>query len=89
MLDQEKAFDRVEWNWMFKVLQAFSFGDKFIKWLKIMYENMKSSVLGIYRNIFHKFLPLVVSRYLHLPFANIDVFKSSLSNSLQVFQMSK
>ena len=44
LLDQEKAFDRVEWDWLFKVLHAFSFGEKIIKWLKIMYKNMKSSV---------------------------------------------
>ena len=45
MLDQEKAFDRVEWTWLFKVLNRFSFSENFIKWVKLMYKNMKSSVL--------------------------------------------
>ena len=35
MLDQEKAFDRVEWNWLFSTLEKFNFGDRFISWLKI------------------------------------------------------
>ena len=30
MLDQEKAFDRVEWNWLFATLQSYNFGDAFI-----------------------------------------------------------
>ena len=45
MLDQEKAFDQIEWSWLFKVLNKFSFGEKFIKWVKMMYKNMKSSIL--------------------------------------------
>ena len=45
LLDQEKAFDRVEWCWLLKVLRKFSFGENFIRWIQIMYKNMKSSVL--------------------------------------------
>ena len=44
-IDQEKAFDRVEWEWLLKVLDKFNFGDQFKKYIKIMYCNMKSSVL--------------------------------------------
>ncbi len=44
-IDQEKAFDRVEWNWLFKVLDTFNFGDKFKNYVKILYNNMKSSIL--------------------------------------------
>ena len=36
-LDFEKAFDSVEWNILFKVLQKFNFGDDFIGWIKILY----------------------------------------------------
>ena len=45
LLDQEKAFDRVEWDWLFRVLERFCFSNIFISWLKIMYKNMKSGIL--------------------------------------------
>ena len=43
-LDQEKAFDRMSHNFMFKTLKAFGFGDNFIKWVKIVYTDTKSAV---------------------------------------------
>ena len=45
LLDQEKAFDRVEWDWLFKVLHRFNFGEKFIGWFKTMYQNAKSAIM--------------------------------------------
>ena len=44
-IDQMKAFDRIEWDWLFDVLKAFNFGDKFISWIKMMYLKLKSSIL--------------------------------------------
>ncbi len=38
-LDFEKAFDSLEWNFMFKILEKFNFGNKFTKWIKILYTN--------------------------------------------------
>ena len=38
-VDFEKAFDSVEWNFMFKTLQKFKFKEKFLKWIKILYTN--------------------------------------------------
>ena len=38
-LDFQKAFDSVEWNFMFKVLKEFNFGDAFIEWLQLLYTN--------------------------------------------------
>ena len=45
LLDQEKAFDRVEWSWLLHVLSSFGFGPNFIKWISIMYKNPKSAIL--------------------------------------------
>ena len=38
-LDFEKAFDTVEWPFMFKTLEAFQFGESFINWIKTLYKN--------------------------------------------------
>ena len=44
-LDQEKAFDRIEWDWLFKVLAHFNFGETFIGHLKTLYKNAKSCII--------------------------------------------
>ena len=38
-LDQEKAFDRVNHDFMFSVLETFGFGDSFIHWIRLLYSN--------------------------------------------------
>lgn len=38
-LDFEKAFDSVEWNFLFKVLKKFNIGKNFITWANILYTN--------------------------------------------------
>ena len=43
-LDQEKAFDRVEWSFMRKTLRAMGFGDSFVSWVDLFYHNVRSSV---------------------------------------------
>ena len=45
-LDQEKAFDRVNHNFLFKTMKAFGIGDTFMKWVKMIYSNA-NSVLSI------------------------------------------
>ena len=44
-LDQEKAFDRVDWAFMFKTLGRMGFGLSFIRWVRLLYTNVRSSVL--------------------------------------------
>ncbi len=43
--DQSKAFDRVEWIWLRKVMERFKFGKKFIGWIFMLYMRAKSTVM--------------------------------------------
>ena len=44
LIDFEKAFDSIEWPFLFKCLKIFNFGDNFISWIRILYTNIKSYV---------------------------------------------
>ncbi|KAH9119410.1 hypothetical protein AeMF1_007872, partial [Aphanomyces euteiches] len=43
-LDFEKAYDRVNHNFMYQVLKKFNVGDQFINWVKLLYKNTKVSL---------------------------------------------
>lgn len=45
LLDTEKAFDRLEWDFLHSALLRFGFGPCFAKWIKIIYTKPKASVL--------------------------------------------
>ena len=53
-IDFEKAFDSIEWPFLEKTLQAFNFGDDFVKWVKLLYNNIYACVgnNGHYSNYF-------------------------------------
>jgi len=43
-LDFQKAFDSLEWNFMFKTLKQYNFGDNMIRWISAMYKNPVSII---------------------------------------------
>ena len=44
-LDQEKAFDRVDWGFMLRVLGKMNFGPSFRSWVNLLYTDIFSRVL--------------------------------------------
>ncbi len=44
-LMQKKAFDRLEWNYMWAVLQCFGFGEHFVSMIKTLYHSPAASVI--------------------------------------------
>ena len=45
-IDFEKAFDSVEWNFLFHTLKLFNFGESLINWIKVIYTNISSCVIN-------------------------------------------
>ena len=46
LADIEKAFDKLEWNFIFQTLQFFEFGKDFILWIKVLYTDIMSCILN-------------------------------------------
>ena len=43
-LDQQKAFDRIEWGWVMKCLHDFKFGNIFCNWINMLLINSKTCI---------------------------------------------
>ena len=45
-MDIEKAFNSVIYNFIFASLKKFGFGDNFVQWVRIIFENSDSCVMN-------------------------------------------
>ena len=45
-IDFQKAFDTLEWNFVFSCLEAFGFGPEFIWWVRTLYHNIESCFIN-------------------------------------------
>ena len=44
-LDQEKAFDRVDWAFLLRTLAHMGFGPSFVSWIRLLCTNVRSAIL--------------------------------------------
>lgn len=53
-IDFKKAFDSLEWSYLFNCLESFNFGQDLIRWVKVFYSNMQSCMInnGVMSNYF-------------------------------------
>ena len=45
-IDFQKAFDSIEWDFLFKCIEAFNFGSDFLRWVKLFYNNVQSCIMN-------------------------------------------
>ena len=45
-IDFKKAFDSVEWSFLYQCLEIFNFGPDFIRWVKTFYKNIQSCTIN-------------------------------------------
>ena len=45
-IDFEKAFDTIEWSFLKKALEKFNFGQGFLRWIQILYNNISSCIMN-------------------------------------------
>ena len=45
-VDFQKAFDSLSWDFLFKALNTFNFGDNYIAWVRLCYTNISSCIIN-------------------------------------------
>lgn len=45
-LDTAKAFDSVEWRYLWRCLEGYGFGPKYIKWVQLLYQAPTAKVVA-------------------------------------------
>lgn len=50
-IDFHKAFDSLEWVFVFRYLETFRFGPDFIWFVNVLYKNTQSCVMVLQQNI--------------------------------------
>ena len=45
-IDFEKAFDKIEWKFIFKTLEYFNFGERYIRYVKLLYNDSSSCCIN-------------------------------------------
>ena len=89
LIDFKKAFDSIEWDFLFNALHKFNFGPQFIKWIKILYNDISSCVgnNGYYSSYFKLTRGIrqgcPISALLFLIMAEIMAIKLRQSNNIK------
>lgn len=43
-LDTIKAFNRIEWEYLWEILRQFGFGDAYTSWVRLLYYNPQAAI---------------------------------------------
>ena len=46
LIDFEKVFETIEWDFLFKTLKSYNFGKTFIDWIKLLYSNITACTIN-------------------------------------------
>ena len=88
LIDFEKAFDTIRWKFLMKVLKKFNFGNVFKRWIKIIYNEIQSTVMnnGYFSPYFNIYRGMrqgcPISAYLFIMI--VEILATSIRNNKQI-----